>query len=42
MSQTIFPGVLINFRGRLQYKSNDPAQHTTFYEEGAEVRSGPY
>jgi uncharacterized protein (DUF342 family) len=42
VSEIFYPGVLVNFRGRLQYKSNDPAQHVSFYEEAAEVRSGPY
>lgn len=38
----VFPGVVINFRDRLQYKTMDEAQRLSFYEEGAEIRTGPY
>jgi hypothetical protein len=42
VGELVYPGVVINFRDRLQYKTMDEAQHLSFYEEAAEIRTGPY
>jgi uncharacterized protein len=42
VKEKVFPGVVVNFRDRLQYKTMDEAQRLSFYEEGAEIRTGPY
>jgi len=42
VSQIIFPGVIISFRDKMQYKTQDEQQRLTFYEEAAEIRTGPY
>lgn len=42
ISEKVFPGVVINFRDKLQYKTMDEAQRLTFFEEGAEIRTGPF
>jgi uncharacterized protein len=42
ISDIVYPGVVINFRDRLQYKTMDEAQHLCFYEEAAEIRTGPF
>lgn len=42
ISEIVYPGVVINFRDRLQYKTMDEAQRLSFYEEDAEIRTGPY
>jgi uncharacterized protein len=42
VKEKVFPGVIVNFRDRLQYKTMDEAQRLSFYEEGAEIRTGPY
>ena len=42
VKEKAFPGVIVNFRDKLQYKTMDEAQRTTFFEEGAEIRTGPY
>ncbi len=42
ISEIVYPGVVINFRDRLQYKTMDEAQRLCFYEEAAEIRTGPY
>lgn len=41
ISEKVFPGVVVNFRNKLQYKTMDEAQRLTFYEEGSEIRTGP-
>jgi uncharacterized protein len=42
IKEKVFPGVVVNFRNKLQYKTMDEAQRLSFYEEGAEIRTGPY
>jgi len=42
ISEIVYSGVVINFRDRLQYKTMDEAQHLCFYEEAAEIRTGPF
>lgn len=42
VGEIIYPGVILNFRDRLQYKTLDEAQHVTFYEEEAEICTGAY
>jgi len=42
VSQIIYPGVIISFRDKMQYKTQDEQQHVTFYEEAAEIHTGPY
>lgn len=42
VSQIIYPGVVISFRDRIQYKTQDEMQRLSFYEEDAEIRNGPY
>lgn len=42
ISEIAYPGVLVNFRDRLQYKTMDELQHLSFYEDAAEIRTGPY
>jgi uncharacterized protein len=42
VSEISYPGVLLNFRGRLQFKTKDEAQRTCYYEKDAEVAVGPY
>jgi uncharacterized protein len=42
ISEIVYSGVVINFRDRLQYKTMDEAQHMCFYEEAAEIRTGPF
>lgn len=41
ISEKVFPGVVVNFRNKLQYKTMDEAQRLTFYEKDAEIRTGP-
>jgi uncharacterized protein (DUF342 family) len=42
VSEIAYPGVVINFRDRLQYKTMDELQRLSFYEDGAEIRTGPF
>jgi len=42
VSQVVYPGVIVCFRDRMQYKTRDELQCLTFYEEAAEIRTGPY
>jgi len=42
VGEVIFPGVVLNFRDHLQYKTMDEMQRVSFYEEAAEIRNGPY
>jgi uncharacterized protein (DUF342 family) len=42
VSQVAYPGVFVNFRDRLQYKTMDELQRLSFYEEASEIRTGPY
>ncbi len=42
VKEKVFPGVIVSFRDKLQYKTMDEAQRLSFYEEGAEIRTGPY
>jgi uncharacterized protein (DUF342 family) len=42
VQQVIYPGVIISFRDRMQYKTQDEQQALTFYEEESEIRTGPY
>ena len=42
VSQVIYPGVIISFRDRMQYKTQDEQQALSFYEEESEIRTGPY
>jgi hypothetical protein len=42
VSEVAFPGVLLNFRGRLQFKTKDELSRVVFYEKDAEVVTGPY
>lgn len=42
VAEIAYPGVVINFRDRMQYKTMDELQHCSFYEEAAEIRNGPY
>jgi len=42
VGEIVYPGVVVNFRNRLQYKTMDEAQRVSFYEEEAEIRTGPY
>lgn len=42
VSEVAYPGVLLNFRGRLQYKTKDELSRVAFFERDAEVVSGPY
>ena len=42
VSQIIYPGVIICFRDRMQYKTRDELQCTSFYEEASEIRTGPF
>ncbi len=41
ISEMVYPGVVINFRNKLQYKTMDEAQRLTYFEENAEIRTGP-
>lgn len=42
VSQIIYPGVIVCFRDRMQYKTRDELQCVAFYEEDAEIRTGPF
>jgi len=42
VKEIIYPGVVISFRDRMQYKTQDEAQCVTFFEENAEIGTGPY
>ena len=42
IGEVVYPGVVMNFREHMQYKTLDEAQHLTFYEDAAEIRTGPY
>ncbi|MBN2081791.1 DUF342 domain-containing protein [bacterium] len=42
VSQIIYPGVIVSFRDRMQYKTQDEQQRLCFYEEAAEIRTGPF
>lgn len=42
VSEVAYPGVLLSFRGRLQYKTKDELARVVFYEKDAEVVTGPY
>ena len=42
VSDIIYPGVVISFRDRMQYKTQDEQSCVIFYEEEAEIRTGPY
>ena len=42
ISQVVYPGVIICFRDRMQYKTRDELQCCSFYEENAEIRTGPF
>ena len=37
--ETVHPGVVVNFRDRLQYKTMDSLSHMCFYERDAEIRT---
>jgi uncharacterized protein (DUF342 family) len=42
VSEIAYPGVVINFRDRLQYKTMDEMQRLGFYEDEGEIRTGPF
>jgi len=42
ISDIIYSGVVISFRDRIQYKTRDEQQRVTFFEENAEISTGPY
>jgi uncharacterized protein (DUF342 family) len=42
VSEIAYPGVLVNFRDRLQYKTMDELQRLCFYEDASEIRTGAY
>lgn len=42
VKETIYPGVVISFRDRMQYKTQDELQCVAFFEENAEIGTGPY
>jgi len=42
VSDIAYPGVVVNFRDKMQFKTMDEMQHLCFYEEAAEIRTGPY
>jgi uncharacterized protein (DUF342 family) len=42
VKEIIYPGVVVSFRDRMQYKTQDELQCVSFFEENAEIGTGPY